>query len=30
MNEKVKEIYKKVKNGEEFKRKPISTKSMPI
>jgi len=30
LNEKVKEIFKKIKNGEEFTRKPITTKSLPL
>ena len=30
LNEKVKEIFKKIKNGDEFKRKPITTKTMPL
>jgi hypothetical protein len=30
LNEKVKEIFKKIKNGEEFKRKPLTTKSLPL
>lgn len=29
INEKVKEIFKKIKN-DDFKRKPITTKSMPL